>query len=388
MYNNLLFIKSVLYCHINKNLNLVFIALAIGHQSASAQITENFSWPLNSFSMEFVRVGNPGNLANTTKDMIYHAAPAYTDLIQGGAVGYTYDIGKTEVSRVMVEKVNAETGLSGLITMQDLSGLGGNGPNRPATGLSWYDAAKFVNELNLAQGYRPAYKTTGYTVPFLSEWQPGEAGYNAANPLRNSTAKYFIASSDEWYKAAFYSPSKADYNLYPQPDADITLPPPTPVAGGTVGAVYGQAGPADVNNAGGLSAYGTVGQGGNAWEWTESGGRVEGGWWGSEIITYDFDYTGGYQTQIINNTPVVVYVNGDWVPYYARDLDYYVAQEETDSLQQLGGLVLDLNDKTYATGFRVVSLNVPLTGGIPEPSALSLLAIGLGGLAMMRLRRS
>ena len=84
----------------------------------------------------------------------------------------------------------------------------------------------------------------------------------------------------------------------------------------------------------------------------------------------------------------LTYVNGDWVPYYARDLDYYVAQEETDSLKQMGGLVLDLNDKTYATGFRVVSLNVPLTGGIPEPSALSLLAIGLGGLAMMRLRRS
>jgi formylglycine-generating enzyme required for sulfatase activity len=386
MYNNLLFINSVLYYHINKNLKLLVIALAIGHQSASAQITENFIWPLNSFSMEFVRVANPGNLPNTTKDYIYHAAPAYTDLIQGGAVGYTYDIAKTEVSRIMVEKVNAES--FDQITMQDLSGLGGNGPNRPATGLSWYDAAKFVNELNLAQGKGIAYKTTGYTVPILSEWQPGEVGYNAANPLRNSTAKYFIASSDEWYKAAFYSPTKAAYNFFPQPDVDITLPPPTPVAGGTVGAVYGQTGPADVNNAGGSSAYGTVGQGGNAYEWTESGGRVEGGWWGSEISTNDFDYTGGYQTQTINNTPVVVYVNGDWVPYYARDLDYYVAQEETDSLQQMGGLVLDLNDKTYATGFRVVSVNVPLTGGIPEPSALSLLAVGLGGLAMIRRRRS
>ncbi|MFA9196799.1 MAG: VPLPA-CTERM sorting domain-containing protein [Aliarcobacter sp.] len=335
--------------------------------------------------MEFVRVANPGNLANTTKDMIYHAAPAYTDLIQGGAVGYTYDIGKTEVSRIMVEKVNAES--FDKITMQDLSGLGGNGPNRPATGLSWYDAAKFVNELNLAQDYGIAYKTTGYTVPFLSEWQPGDIGYNAANPLRNSTAKYFIASSDEWYKAAFYSPTKAAYNLYPQPDVNILAPPPTPIAGGTVGAVYGQAGPADVNNAGVLSAYGTMGQGGNAYEWTESGGRVEGGWWGSEISTNDFDYTGGYQIQTINNTPVPVYVNGDWVPYYARDLDYYVAQEETDSLQQMGGLVLDLNDKTYATGFRVVSVNIPLTGGIPEPSALSLLAVGLGGLAMMSRRR-
>ena len=386
MYNNLLFIKSVLYCHINKNLNLVFIALAIGHQSASAQITENFSWPLNSFSMEFVRVGNPGNLANTTKDYIYHAAPAYTDLIQGGAVGYTYDIGKTEVSRVMVEKVNAETGLSGLITMQDLSGLGGNGPNRPATGLSWYDAAKFVNELNLAQGYRPAYKTTGYTVPFLSEWQPGEAGYNAANPLRNSTAKYFIASSDEWYKAAFYSPTKAAYNFYPQPDDGIDgAPPPTPVAGGTVGAVYGQTGPADVNNAGGLSAYGTMGQGGNAYEWTESGGRVEGGWWGSAVGTFDLDL-GHWEFESVSGVVVPKWVFGDPITRYAIDLDYRVAQETSDTLLQLGGLELDLSDKTYATGFRVVSLNVPLTGGIPEPSALSLLAIGLGGLAMMRRR--
>ena len=381
MYNNLLFIKSVLYCHINKNLNLVFIALAIGHQSASAQITENFSWPLNSFSMEFVRVGNPGNLPFECITGNFRFIPDW--LVQGGAVGYTYDIGKTEVSRVMVEKVNAETGLSGLITMQDLSGLGGNGPNRPATGLSWYDAAKFVNELNLAQGYRPAYKTTGYTVPFLSEWQPGEAGYNAANPLRNSTAKYFIASSDEWYKAAFYSPTKAAYNFYPQPDDGIDgAPPPTPVAGGTVGAVYGQTGPADVNNAGGLSAYGTMGQGGNAWEWTESGGRVEGGWWGSEISTND--WKGHWESHEESGFPI--WVVDQEITRYAQDLDYFVAPELSDSLQQLGGLVLDLNDKTYATGFRVVSLNVPLTGGIPEPSALSLLAVGLGGLAMMRRR--
>jgi hypothetical protein len=234
----LLFINIVLYYHINKNLNLAFIALAIGHQSASAQITENFSWPLNSFSMEFVRVGNPGNLAKET--VHWGQSFFYPDYInQGGAVGYTYDIGKTEVSRIMVAKVNAESFAA--INMQDLSGLGGNGLNRPATGLNWYDAAKFVNELNLAQGYRPAYKTTGYTVPFLSEWQPGEAGYNAANPLRNSTAKYAIASSDEWYKAAFYSPTKAAYNFYPKPDDGIDgAPPPTPVAASTSEVAHGQ----------------------------------------------------------------------------------------------------------------------------------------------------
>jgi hypothetical protein len=372
----------VLYYHINKNLKLLVIALVIGHQSASAQITENFIWPLNSFSMEFVRVANLGNLANET----YHAGQSlfYGEYInQGGAVGYAYDIGKYEVSQDMVEKVNRES--FAMITMQDLSGLGGNGPNRPATGLSFYDAAKFVNELNRAQDYGIAYKTTGYTVPILSEWQPGEVGYNAANPLRNSTAKYFIASSDEWYKAAFYSPTKAAYILYPQPDVNILAPPPTPVAGGTVGAVYGQAGPADVNNAGVLSDYGTMGQGGNAYEWTESGGRVEGGWWGSEISTNDWK---GHYDAAEEGGFFPIWVVDEEITRYAQELDEHVAPELSDSLEQLGGLVLDLNDKTYATGFRVVSLNVPLTGGIPEPSALSLLAVGLGGLAVIRLWRS
>ena len=386
MYNNLLFIKSVLYCHINKNLNLVFIALAIGHQSASAQITENFIWPLNSFSMEFVRVGNPGNLPNTTWGT-WRAIPF--QIIQGGAVGYTYDIAKYEVSRIMVAKVNAESFAA--INMQDLSGLGGNGLNRPATGLNWYDAAKFVNELNLAQGYRPAYKfRVGDAVPILYQWELGDIGYNAANPLRNSTAKYAIASSDEWYKAAFYSPSKAAYNKYPQPDDGLgDPPPPTPIDGAVWGgAVYGgQIGPADVNNAGVLSAYGTMGQGGNAYEWTESGGRVEGGWWGSAVGTFDLDL-GHWEFESVSGVVVPKWVFGDPITRYAIDLDYRVAQETSDTLLQLGGLELDLSDKTYATGFRVVSLNVPLTGGIPEPSALSLLAIGLGGLAMMRLRRS
>jgi len=333
--------------------------------------------------MEFVRVGNPGNLAKETahwgKSFFY---PDYIN--QGGAVGYTYDIAKTEVSRIMVAKVNAESFAA--INMQDLSSLGGNGPNRPATGLSWYDAAKFVNELNLAQGYRPAYKfRVGDPVPILYQWESGDIGYNAANPLRNSTAKYAIASSDEWYKAAFYSPTKAAYNFYPQPDDGIDgAPPPTPVAGGTLGAVYGQTGPADVNNAGGLSAYGTMGQGGNAYEWTESGGRVEGGWWGSEISTND--WKGHWESLEESGFPI--WVVDQEITRYAQDLDYFVAPELSDSLEQLGGLVLDLNDKTYATGFRVVSLNVPLTGGIPEPSALSLLAVGLGGLAVIRRRRS
>jgi formylglycine-generating enzyme required for sulfatase activity len=43
----------------------------------------------------------------------------------------------------------------------------GNGANRPATGVSWNEAARYVNWLNTSNGLAPAYK-------FAT--QPGEVG--------------------------------------------------------------------------------------------------------------------------------------------------------------------------------------------------------------------
>jgi sulfatase modifying factor 1 len=84
-------------------------------------------------------------------------------------------------------------------------------------------------------------------------------------------ADYFLPSVDEWYKGAYYDPNKGGrgvggYWKYPT-GSDA---PPTPVSGGTDPntAVYNQwfdkqyRDPADVNNAGGLSPYGTMAHGG------------------------------------------------------------------------------------------------------------------------------
>ena len=66
-----------------------------------------------------------------------------------------------------------------------------------------------------------------------------------------------------------------------------TASAPTAVAAGT--AVYdGHADPADVTIAGGLSPYGTIGQGGNVWEWEET----------------DFDLVNGLSTQLARSWPV------------------------------------------------------------------------------------
>jgi len=168
-----------------------------------------------------------------------------------------------EVSTAMVSKANA-AGVLG-ITYTDRTA------DKPATSVSWNEAARFVNWLNVSSGSVAAYKfTTSGVNDNIALWASGDAGYNAANPFRNSYAKYFLPSENEWYKSAYYDPNKtggAGYYNY----ATGSDTAPSPVASGTSGAVYnGQSGPADITSAGGLSPYGTMGQGGNAWEWMET----------------------------------------------------------------------------------------------------------------------
>jgi formylglycine-generating enzyme required for sulfatase activity len=180
-------------------------------------------------------------------------------------VDYVYNIGKYEVSRDMINKANAAGSLG--ITLQDMTSYGGNGVNRPATGISWNEAARFVNWLNTSQGYQAAYNfTTSGANADITLWGAGQ--YSGSNQFRHKDAIYVLPSMDEWYKAAYGSPSGTWYNYATGSDSV-----PSAVANGTSGAVYSQnftQGPADITNAGGLSQWGTMAQGGNVWEWMES----------------------------------------------------------------------------------------------------------------------
>jgi formylglycine-generating enzyme required for sulfatase activity len=233
---------------------LLLTLLTLGYQTALAQlVTETFGSGANAFTMEFVTIGNPNNAADTTGS----PNPA-------GSVAYTYNLGMYEVSRDQITKANSAGSLG--ITLQDMTNYGGNGLLKPATGISYYEAAKYVNWLNTSTGGTAAYKFDGSGNFQL--WSSTDAGYNANNMFRNSLAKYVIASSNEWYKGAY---GKADGSWSNFPNGSDSAP--TAVAGGTTAntAVYnGQSGPADITNAGGLSSYGTMGQGGNVWEWMET----------------------------------------------------------------------------------------------------------------------
>jgi len=215
-----------------------------------AQLTATFRSGGNQFTMDFRLIGNGGNTADST---------GY------GVVATTYSMGTYEVSRDMVTKANSAGSLG--ITMADMTSYGGNGVDRPATGVSWIEAATFVNWLNTSSGGQVAYKFSGGSFEL---WAPGDSGYDAANPYRNSLATYFLPSENEWYKAAYYSSGGVYYDY---PTGSDTAP--TAVAAGTTAdtAVYTNPwsqGPADIASAGGVSPYGTMGQGGNVWEWNES----------------------------------------------------------------------------------------------------------------------
>ena len=261
------------------------VSLIIVFAFSNCVRADTFGSGANTFNIEFVTIGNPGNAADTTGN----PNPA-------GSVPYTYRMGKFEISEQMIDKANT---LGGLGITKDTRGA-----DKPATSVSWNEAARFVNWLNTSTGSPPAYKFAiqpgegGYSANAnIQLWTPSDAGYNPNNLYRNSLARYFLPSVDEWYKAAYYDPTSGVYYDYPTGSNSA----PTAVASGTAAgtAVYRQSdnhGPADITLAGGLSPYGTMGQGGNVYEWEEtdfdlvndsssSARGVRGGNWASDSIS-------------------------------------------------------------------------------------------------------
>ena len=317
----------------------VMLVLALGYQSASAQlVTQSFGTGANAFNIDFVTIGNPGNAADTT---------GYPNSV--GSVAYTYILGKYEISRDQIEKASLAGGLG--ITLHPMDTIGSSrfysnlGQDRPATGVNWYEAAKFVNWLNTSTGGTAAYKFDG--SGYMQLWAPGDVGYNSGNLFRNANAKFVIPTVDEWYKGAYGSSSGTWWN-YPNGSNSK----PSPVSGGTLlnTAVYGQpdsVGPADINDAGGLSSFGTMAQGGNVSEWMEN--------------AYDGTNNDVSESRVSRG--------GSWQNLSGSSNWRNTWDQQTASYDSVNNL-----------GFRIAM--------VPEPSALSLCAVGLGGLAMMRRRRS
>ena len=274
---------------------------------------------IGSIAIEFASIGNASN-ANDQPTGLY------------GSVDYEYRMSITEISHSMVLAAGLPAG----------SWLG----DQPATSINWYQAAGFANWLNISTGHQPAYRlNAGLTA--LTLWSSGEAWQaGGENLYRHKDAHYFLPSEDEWYKAAYHqnNGATADYWDY----ATASNSAPTAVASGVSAgtAVYhlgSFSSPSDVSTAGGASAYGTMGQGGNVWEWMESANDGT-----NDSATEYRAFRGGYWNS--NESHLRASTRNYDAPSVAN----------------------------FSVGFRVAS--------VPEPSALAILLIGLLALVGRRTR--
>ena len=305
-----------------------------------ADFLTSFGSGPNQFSLTFVRIGNPGNAPDNITN------PIRPDWYQpNGSVSYEYGIGKYEISRDAISKAN-DSGQLGITMWNGISE-----GNKPATDLNWREAATFVNWLNTSQGYHRAYNIQGNSSGYWNDSESWTEG--GLNQWRHKDARFFLPTANEWFKAAYYDPNKDGVGGYwTFPTASDSAP--TPVASGTdqgTAVWNGQDGPADVDQAGGLSTYGVMGMAGNVNEWEE----------------------GKYDDSFDNDSRALR--GGSWTAYPAglQDLSKYYRSNYSNGMN-FGG---------YEIGLRVVDTRL---AAVPEPG-LSLLVLLFGGISISGFRK-
>ena len=231
----------------------------------------------------FSTVGHAGNAADTATGH--------------GSVGYEFRIGKYEVTNSQYSVfLNAVATASDPFSLyhddmgaDDWGGivrsgsLGGyvytakTGRERfPVTYVSFIDAVRYANWLH--NGAVPGGDTEDGAYTLLGGT---EIPSNARTVVRNSDARFWIPSEDEWYKAAYHQPESQggdtdDYwNFATRGNAEPASEPPpgTPPAANYnyIEVLSEQIGPTEVGAyVGSESYYGTSDQSGNVWELTDT----------------------------------------------------------------------------------------------------------------------
>ncbi len=251
-----------------------FVLLAVLAATAQA---ESFGTGANQFSIVFVPISGSTNptVAQTTAG----------DLDGFGIVADDYRMGMLEITNDQWNKFTAGLGVP--VTgdpafAYDLSfHYYGTGTDVPANGVSWYEAAQFVNWLNTSTYHQAAYKFTGTQgdgegdpTPYtLGVWAEGDAGYDSSNPYRNSNAHYFLPTEDEWVKAAYWNGTTLQEYATKAGDTLFLGDGVSGTGWNYYDSLMGNAtdpyGPWDVGS-GSEELNGTYDMMGNVWEWTES----------------------------------------------------------------------------------------------------------------------
>jgi len=246
--------------------------------------------------IEYVNVGNPGNKAD---------APQQGG--QFGAVGYAYQIGKFKVTVAQYAaflNARAASDPHGLFNENmEITREGGDGSytytvqagkaNRPIRWVEPVDCLRFCNWLHNGGQANSDTETGAYR--FSTPETPGP---------RSVGAKVFLPTEDEWYKAAYYDPTKGGTGGYwkfavKADDTVADLPPGGPRSANFDAVNRDDGGTTDVGAYRSASSYyGTFDQTGNVWEWLEPASaapdmsRRRSGSWENAIGRLSSDQTG------------------------------------------------------------------------------------------------
>jgi formylglycine-generating enzyme required for sulfatase activity len=247
-----------------------------------------------SIVIDTVPVGNPGNAGELSGAGAGGFGP---DRICG-SVGYTYNIGKYEVTAAQyTEFLNkvAATDTYGLYNTSMSSGYGcgiqrtgtsgsytynvaADWAERPVNCVSWGDSARFANWLHNGQPTGTQALATTEDGSYYLNGAVTDAELLAVTRKMNAT--WVIPSEDEWYKAAYYKGGSTNAGYWDYTTSSDTAPGRDMAdASGNNANYYTGSGPYPIdppyyttvvgefqNSA---SPYGTFDQGGNVWEWDE-----------------------------------------------------------------------------------------------------------------------
>ena len=257
-------------------------------------------------SADFALVGNAGNPADNKSR---------------GRVAYEFRIGRLEVTNAQyAEFLNAVASkrdpyqlYSALMTQHFWGGIERSGQTPrlsyapksgyeklPVTFVSWWDAVRYANWLHYG---RP---TTGRSTLGTTEGDAEHGAYDTRDETvtvyRNSGARFWLPSHDEWLKAGFYDPNRADdgWWKYAQrrdhlPEAG--LPDPHGVRANYYSDRWAAPYPHLVpvgSYPSATSYYGTFDQGGNVMEWVEDGNGRRRKMLGGSLFMPGFSLERGY----------------------------------------------------------------------------------------------
>ena len=169
---------------------------------AATLITIGLSSPLVASTVQWVNVGDAGNLADTNGL---------------GAVPYAFQISKFEFTNAQytaflnaVDQTGANqyslyaTTMSGIRSGINFVSTNANGSkyvvkanfgDKPVNFVNWFDAARVANWMHNGATIGASTETGAYTL---------NGATTGSTIAKNAGARFWIPSQDEWYKAAYY----------------------------------------------------------------------------------------------------------------------------------------------------------------------------------------